>query len=430
VSNAYPGIYQGLIAQCSFPDAGSSAQQIVDYEALGNYFSAATNANPLSWTQAQEAEVDGTAVFNVPDPQDATFSASSFFPFALPANCTDYASGHNYISSKQVYNPRTNPGGVRCGLLDWVTNLLGRQSPSEWDQQEKAAGHGFGAVPIDNIGVQYGLGALQKHQISPAQFVDLNAKVGSFNIDWQPVARRIPADQPALARAYRTGLINEGSNMNTIPVINLVGPNDPGLAHDTFRAFAMRDRLKRDFGTGANYVIWEGPATIIGDLQYPNQALRAMDRWLDAIVADHRHRSLPGKVIADKPATVHDQCSNGDGIVLTGQLCPQAVVPVYGTPRTVAGEALTTDQNKCQLVPLSRSSYNVTFTGAQWAQLQRTFPNGVCDYAKPGVSQQRTVGWLTYLNRRGKVIYGGRPMPHAPVSRSCRVVPRRRGICR
>jgi hypothetical protein len=432
VANAYPGIYQGLIAQCSFPDAGSSAQQILDYQALDNYFAAATQADPLSWTPAQESEVDGTAIFNVPSvPMDATFSAQNFFPFALPANCHDYGDDHSYVSASQVYNAQTHPAGVRCGILDWGINLLGPQPKSVWDAQEKQLGRGFAGVPIDNVGVQYGLDALKKGEITPAQFVDLNAKVGSFNVDWQPVANRPTADQPALARAYRTGLINEGNNLNQVPIINLTGPNDPGLAHDTFRAFAMRARLQRDFGTGANMVIWEGPATIIGDVHYTGMALQAMDRWVSAIESDTSSRSLPRKVIADKPATIHDQCSDGAGTVLTSALCPSSVVPVYGTPRTVAGEPITTDQNKCRLVPLNRGSYGVTFTDAQWSALQTAFPSGVCDYSTPGVSQASTVGWLTYQTASGKVIYGGRPMGLPPASRPCRVRPRRHpGICR
>jgi Tannase-like family of unknown function (DUF6351) len=432
VANAYPGIYQGLIAQCSFPDAGSSAQQILDYEALGNYFSAATAANPMSWTDPEESEVDGTAIDNVPSvPQDATFSASEFFPFALPTNCTDYDDSFTYISSSQVYNAQSNPGGVRCGLLDWDLNLLGPQPQSAWDQQEKQVGHGFAGTPIDNVGVQYGLSALLKGEITPAQFADLNAKIGSFNIDWLPVPQRVPANEPALANAYRTGIINEANNLNQVPIINLTGPNDPGLAHDTFRAFAMRARLQRDFGTDANMVIWEGPVTILGDVQYPDMALRAMDQWVGRIEADRSKRTLPQKVIADKPATIHDQCSNGDGTVISDQLCPQSVVPVYGTPRTVAGEPITTDQNVCQLVPLQQSSYpGITFTAAEWSELQAAFPTGVCDYTKPGVSQQPTVGWMTYQTASGKVIYGGRPMGAAPVSRPCTVRSRRSpGVC-
>jgi hypothetical protein len=406
IANAYPGIYQGLIVQCSFPDAGSTGQQIVDYEALGNYFDQASG-----WTPTQEAEVEGTAVDFVPLPVDAEFSASSFFPFVEP-NRTPCPG----ISTAQEYNAQTNPGGVRCGILDWDINLLGPQPKTVWDAQEKALGHGFAGNPIDNVGVQYGLAALNAGEITPAQFLDMNAKVGGFDIDWSPQPERMVADEPALTNAYRDGIINEANNLNQVAIIDLRGPNDPGLAHDTFRSFAVRARLDRDFGTHANQVIWEGPVPLLGDVEYDDQALVAMDRWLGAVQKDASTKPLPEKIIADKPSDITDQCSNGSGTKLTSTLCPSAVVPVYGTPRTVAGEAITTDQNKCALVPLDRSSYKVTFTSAQWAGLQSIFPTGVCDYAKPGVAQQPTVSWLTYQNAQGKVIYGGRPLGPAPVS--------------
>jgi len=42
----------------------------------------------------------------------------------------------------------------------------------------------------------------------------------------------------------------------------------------------------------------------------------------------------------------------------------------------------------CQLKPLQRSDYYpVQFSEEQWAALQRTWPTGVCDFSKPGVSQ-------------------------------------------
>ena len=39
-----------------------------------------------------------------------------------------------------------------------------------------------------------------------------------------------------------------------------------------------------------------------------------------------------------------------------------------------AGGPLTDDVMKCQLKPLRRDDYPVTFTDAQWAQLQQAFP--------------------------------------------------------
>jgi hypothetical protein len=408
IANAYPGIYQGIILQCSFPDAGSTGQQIVDYEALGNYFAHASGWNPF-----EEAEVEGTAVEFLPLNVDGTLSAAGFFPFVLPDR-----SGCRGVSAAQEYNPATNPGGVRCGILDWAINLLGPQAESGWDAQEQAVGHGFAGNPIDNVGVQYGLSALNSHQISPAQFVDVNAKVGGFNIDFRPQAQRMAADEPALANAYRDGVINEANNMNQVAIIDLRGSNDPGLAHDTFRTFATRARLDRDFGTHANQVVWEGPVPLLGDVDFDDQALVAMNRWLSSVTADQSDRPLPQKIIADKPAGITDECSDGVGTKLTSSLCSPLVVPVYGTPRTVAGEAITTDQNKCTLVPLNRASYKVTFTDSQWSALQQVFPNGVCDYSEPGVSQQPTIPWLTYQNAKGKVIYGGKPLGLPPVSTS------------
>ncbi len=38
VANAYPGVYQGILPQCSFPDAWSTGQELMDYQLTRNYF--------------------------------------------------------------------------------------------------------------------------------------------------------------------------------------------------------------------------------------------------------------------------------------------------------------------------------------------------------------------------------------------------------
>jgi Tannase-like family of unknown function (DUF6351) len=40
----------------------------------------------------------------------------------------------------------------------------------------------------------------------------------------------------------------------------------------------------------------------------------------------------------------------------------------------------------------------VIFTEAQRERLEKIFPEGVCDWSKPGVGQQPTIGWQTYQN--------------------------------
>jgi hypothetical protein len=55
----------------------------------------------------------------------------------------------------------------------------------------------------------------------------------------------------------------------------------------------------------------------------------------------------------------------------------------------------------------------VVFSDAQWAELRRTFPDGVCDVSKPGEDRVRTNVWQSYQDAGGKVIHGGRPLGRA-----------------
>ena len=429
IANAYPGIYQGILPTCSFPDAMSSATQVADYALLERYlFSPQSWGSGVVWSPTQWAAVEGNAL-----PVDALVSVGCIMtnPPYTPNSCP---TGYFYgavpywpcagLTSAQRYDAKTNPGGARCSIFDLNKNLLGARPPSVWTPQEKAAGHGFAGLPIDNVGVQYGLAALKAGVITPAQFVDLNAHIGGADIDLNPTAGRLVADEPALANAYRTGLINETNNLDQTAIIDCRGP-DPGAAHDAYRAFAVRARLDREHGTHANQLIWEGPEPLLADNNCGTNSFLAMDQWLTAVEADHSPTPTAQKVIGDKPADLTDRCYDGIGNQLTSDLCGPAVVPIYGTPRTVAGDQLTTDANKCQLVPLNRASYTqtiggvtvpVTFTDAEWAEMQQAFPSGVCDFSRPGVDQSGTVPWLTYQDANGNVITGGQPLGPPPQS--------------
>jgi hypothetical protein len=89
----------------------------------------------------------------------------------------------------------------------------------------------------------------------------------------------------------------------------------------------------------------------------------------------------------------------------------------FSTPRVISGEDIATDKQKCQLKPLVQADYYpIQFSEEQWAQLQKAFPSGVCDFSKPGVSQQGAVPWQTYQRDAAgaSVIYGGVPLGRAP----------------
>jgi hypothetical protein len=49
---------------------------------------------------------------------------------------------------------------------------------------------GFARRPLDNVGIQYGLGALNAGVITKDQFLDLNAKIGGYDNDGEIAAAR------------------------------------------------------------------------------------------------------------------------------------------------------------------------------------------------------------------------------------------------
>jgi hypothetical protein len=314
------------------------------------------------------------------------------------------------VPQDEVYDEHTNPHGVRCTLQDYMVNAFGRDS------------RGFARRGFDNVGVQYGLKGLRDGRVSPAQFADFNTKIGGADIDLNLTPERTTADPIALERLYRTGAINSANNLNRVAIIDLRGP-DPGAFHDVYRTYALRARLERNFGTAANQILWRGQTPLIGDPSFADDAVFAMDRWLARVHADRRRIPLARKIIQDKPDTVAPRCTDGHGKDVPSSVCDQTVAS-YGTPRQGADGPLAEDVMKCRLKPLRRDDYPVSFTDAQWQELQHAFPGGVCDYSKPGVSQHGAAPWLTYQDRRGRVIYGGKPLGRRPVSHRIR---KRRG---
>lgn len=65
-------------------------------------------------------------------------------------------------------------------------------------------------------------------------------------------------------------------------------------------------------------------------------------------------------------------------------------------PEFVAGALIEVDVVKCQLKPIGMSDYKVPFTPEQVSQLHAIFPDGVCDWSKPGVEQVPVVPWASF----------------------------------
>jgi hypothetical protein len=396
IANNYPGLLDGIQPNCSYQDSWTTANEVNDCHILRHYFNVVA---PATFTAAQQAAVAGTQ-----DPSVCLFWDLSFAPVGIPSrveNCN--LQGTPFASL--VYNPVTNPTGVRCDVQDYQSAIWGFR-PQD----------GFARSPWANVGIQYGLRTLAAGAITPEQFVALNEGVGGTDIDLNFTAARSQPDLVAQSIAYRTGQVTYGRELANVPIIDLRGSHNFNDIHTDYHSYVLRARLDAVNGGHGNQVIWTwNGAPPLGIGPPPSIAVASfltMDSWLANIESDTRDVPLSQKVLDGKPATAVDKCYIGAGLVETTDpaVCA-ATFPWYGDARLVAGEALTDNAMACALRPLDRASYPVTFTDAQWARLQAVFPDGVCDWSAPPLGYQPSLPWLTYEGGPG-----GQPLGPAPES--------------
>jgi Tannase-like family of unknown function (DUF6351) len=122
--------------------------------------------------------------------------------------------------------------------------------------------------------------------------------------------------------------------------------------------------------------------------------------------ADKSDRSQREKVIRDRPADLVDGCwtysTNPQFIAepqtwsrLPNSQC-NTLWPSYSNPLKEAGGPLAANTLKCHLKPLNSGDYTVTFTPSEWSELQQIFPNGVCDWSRPGVGFRLARPWASF----------------------------------
>ena len=375
VTQLYPGLLDGIQPSISFPETLMPA--IWECRLLDRVYA----MDPATWTTTKQDAVNGFS----------TGTCGSWDQGFANIIVADYASGCGLTSfSNKPYNAKTNPAGPRCDFFDTNANLLARDPVT-----------GFAYRPTDNVGVQYGLNALNHGWITVADFLELNAAVGGFDVDGHPQAQRVAADPDTLARVYRGGFLNSfmGGGLATVPIITQRTNADArGDIHDQLEDQIVRARLIKANGRADNQIIWRSGST--SGIDMAGMSLDLLNRWLDNIVA-HTEPLSPDKVIAYKPGDAVDTCwdLNGNKIVEPATRDPNSqcnlLYPYFSQPQLEAGQGLTRDVLKCALKQIKFADYSVAFTPAEQSQLVSIFPNGVCDYTQPGVSQQLLLG--TYL---------------------------------
>jgi hypothetical protein len=384
IAENYPGLFDGVITSQSMPDLASSALlKAHDARLLNLYFTQSTIAPTTTavFSNAQKLAVTGfTSIANVTatSAEAIRMDPVGEFPAVLPFT--------------PRYDPVSNRTGARSTAYDAQVNVYGKT----------AEGHAL--RPIDNVGVQYGLRALNAGTITVDQFLDLNDRIGGMSRDFTRTAARTVADAAAVERAYKSGrIVNGGGGLASTAIIDRRDWTDTALAgsfYTKIHSYSLRERLVKANGHADNHVILSSVAT--GSVT-ASLTIDQMDEWLMAALGDSTAgRTKAQKIAANRPASLQDACWIA-GVKTTepqtaagGGTCNTAY-PAGTTPRMVAGGPLSDDVVKCQLKPVVQSDYTPGFNVVQWARLQLIFPQGVCDWTRPGVGQQALAGtWQSF----------------------------------
>lgn len=410
IAASYPGLLDGLQPNCSYQDQLNIEMEIKDCGLLaGNYFE-----SPLGSMLSPEKR---SAIAGHLNPNFCTVWVNSFVPAYNPSRAQNCGPG---FPQELVYDPVLRPDGVRCTLPDHHAGQIGTFVDS--DNIAKAN------RIFDNVGVQYGLQALANGSITAEEFVQLNEGIGSYTPDlvWTGLggtpAPRAAALPSTLETIYRAGLSGDARHLAQVAIIDLRGDqnNVNGDIHANWRSWAMRERLEKANGHHDNHVIWASTPGLRPGAALSRKAFLTMDLWLAAVESDTSETSRAQKIVANKPQAAQDFCLATTGATeeeLAGTMpldsadCP---VAFQASPRQVAGGPLAEDVFKCQLRPLDFASPEyggVVFNLLQQLRLQAVFPDGVCDWTKPGVGQQPSPGWLSFAGGPG-----GEPLPPPPVA--------------
>jgi hypothetical protein len=396
IADNYPGLLDGLLPQCSFPDVYGTGT--FDARLMLNYF---RTGKTVPWTEEELRAASGFGTFGQIVTQGTPWAARIDPVPNRPGFPANYSWLYNAIVPIDVrYDPVANPTGARATTYDHNVNTFGRDS------------HGFARRPLDNVGIQYGLAALNAGQISTAQFLDLNERIGGFDIDLNPIPQRMVADERARRAAYETGKVtNGGGGLASVPILDFdviyTDLSTTGDVHMKYYHFSTRERLINANGHADNMVMWNG---VLGPRASfaSQQAFLAMAAWLDAITADTSDRPRAVKVVENKPADLVDGCWTGTAAPFTfiaerqflggpGTSTCNSLYPGYLFPRAMAGMPLSNDVVSCRLKEIDPEDYQVALTADDLARLETIFPDGVCDFERPGVGHVDLLStWITY----------------------------------
>ncbi|MCB0875309.1 MAG: hypothetical protein KDB46_03845 [Solirubrobacterales bacterium] len=367
IAQNYPGILDGIMPGASFPDG--AGPDYPDCRLLNAYYATPDGA---ALSSAQRVSISG---------------------LANPDGCLALGQGADVVNASEgcdegvvpvavIFDPVTNPDGVRCTVWDSMIAVYGVDPDT-----------GHARRTLDNVGVQYGLEALNDGDIDAGEFLDLNEGIGGYDDDGELRPARSMADPQARRIAFESGRVNATAGAYThIPTLDIRTYVDEEVnVHQYANTYRTRARLDALHGDHDTQVMWraKGGSSVSA---MNDAALETLAGWMDAIANDTSGRSAVEKVVANKPADAVDACwINGvrhDGTAAIGadNLC-ETTYPPHSLPANRAGKPLGSQTLKCRLAAIDYGDYDVAFSPAQRSRLESIFPGGVCDWSRPGVGE-------------------------------------------
>jgi len=388
IAGAYPGIIDGLLISNTFADAVS---YFTDSQECASILKEYVNDPDRQLSEETKNAIGGWSMWSL-----CETSLGNRPKRIGPEDCS------SQIPSEARYDPVNNSEGVRCSIYDGMRNIFGEKIYSDINTSRA-----FAKNPHDNVGVQYGLAALNEGLISKELFLDLNENIGGWDIDINSRPQRTVGDDDAIRVAYETGRVTSGgAGLAQAPIIDDRSYLDNvGNFHASVYSFITRARLERDNSHANNYVLRRHGR----EMSLTDDNLELMDQWLANIRSDTVGGTTLDRIVRAKPADLRDDCfaENGERIVEqpifdldrlfdnTQGSCNQLFPPHAGL-RLVAGGPLTNDVLKCQLKQIDYAEYAVQFAAVEKDRLEAIFPLGICDWSKPGVHQQVNQTWLSF----------------------------------
>ncbi|MDM0052583.1 DUF6351 family protein [Variovorax sp. J22R115] len=438
----HPGILDAALPVQSYPDMVSQVTSVGDCELLEHYMDV-TDRNNVRWQNVKNRTLlvgmNGEPL--VTDPMSAIKPLLGLGGPSMTTGSTECVNGW-----RRAFPLVMNPWFGRAANSDnYVpqSDIVGPIPPAiQWTHFDDARNiyrldaDGFARHTWDNIGVQYGLMSMKEGSITPAEFLDLNFKVGGWKQPrdmvqegyplnplvtlpmvvadpalFDPWSRRnmtlapaedLPAPRTqgnleAMRAAYTSGLVFSGHM--PLPTIDSRQYLEREVnMHNAHQSFAIRQRVLKRMGTSDHLVIWFTD-TMPGVVPKADKNLVVVDvmaQWMANI------RAHPFLGIArNRPADAVDSCFDVEGkLIASGSTVWDGILdnkpkgactlafPLFSTSRIVAGAPLEGGVYKCALKSVDTALQDGTY--APWApdpasvaKLKQIFPQGVCDYSRP-----------------------------------------------